>query len=95
MLTLDHINGGGIRHRTAIANERGWKNKVGGVSFYRHLICLGFPPGYQVLCFNCNYSKHLLGVCAHQLREGSTVIPSGSRSECSEARDNSAKELMI
>lgn len=91
MLTLDHINGGGIKHRTEIAKKKGWPGKVSGVAFYRHLAELGFPPGYQVLCFNCNYSKYLLGVCAHQLREGSTVIPPGSRSKCSEARDNSEK----
>lgn len=66
MMTLDHINGGGIKHRTEIANQRGWKQKVSGVAFYRYLVNQGFPPGYQVLCFNCNFSKHLLGVCAHQ-----------------------------
>lgn len=75
MLTLDHINGGGIKHRTEIAKQKGWKVRVSGIGFNRHLIELGFPPGYQVLCFNCNYSKHLLGECSHKLREGSTVIP--------------------
>ncbi len=47
-LCLDHINGGGTDHRRKLRN--------GGNVWYwlaRH----GFPPGYQILCANCNTIK--------------------------------------
>lgn len=48
-LTVDHINGGGVEHR----------KKVGrGVLFYTWLIRNNLPPGYQILCFDCNLSKN-------------------------------------
>jgi hypothetical protein len=33
---------------------------------YRDARNRDFPPEYQVLCANCNHSKHLGGVCLHQ-----------------------------
>lgn len=61
-LTLDHIDGGGTRHR----QEVGWGSK-----FYRWLKREGFPPIVQVLCFNCNNGRHLNGgVCPHQEHVG-------------------------
>ena len=37
-----------------------------GRELYRDLKKAGYPAGYQVLCFNCNSSKHFGGgVCAH------------------------------
>jgi hypothetical protein len=56
-LCLDHINGGGAKHRLSI-------NSGGGI--YRRLIKLGLPDGYQTLCFNCNASKGGNGKCVHQ-----------------------------
>lgn len=50
-LTIDHIEGGGSEHRRR-ENQR---------SFYRRLRREGFPPGYRVLCFNCNFAAHLNG----------------------------------
>lgn len=58
MLTIDHINGGGNKHRESILNSRG------GTSFYRWLKKNGYPSGYQVLCWNCNLSKRY-GPCEH------------------------------
>lgn len=58
MLTIDHINGGGNKHRESILNSRG------GTSFYRWLKKTGYPSGYQVLCWNCNLSKRY-GPCEH------------------------------
>ncbi len=58
-LTIDHINGGGVQHRRAIKNK-------GGVNFYHYLAKNNFPSGYQVLCFNCNAAKSILGQCPHQ-----------------------------
>lgn len=43
-LTIDHIGGGGNKHR----------HKVGvGTKFYNWLIKNNFPPGFRVLCANC------------------------------------------
>ncbi len=49
-LTLDHINDDGAEHRRF---EKQAKN------LYVWLRQRGYPSGYQVLCFNCNYLKHL------------------------------------
>lgn len=58
MLTIDHINGGGNKHRKEILKDRG------GTSFYRWLKKQGYPSGYQVMCWNCNLSKRY-GPCEH------------------------------
>jgi hypothetical protein len=50
MLTLDHVYGGGA------ADER-QLGSLGG-RLYRHLKRSGFPPGFQVLCYNCNVGKY-------------------------------------
>ena len=49
VLCLDHINGDGAEQRRV----KRWT----GVHLYRRLRLLGFPIGYQVLCFNCNTKK--------------------------------------
>lgn len=56
-LSLDHINGGGMKHRKEIA-------KVGSV-FYRWIKNHGFPPGYRILCHNCNQAIGNWGYCPH------------------------------
>jgi len=55
-LNVDHIDGGGTQH----VKNLGLK---GGTDFYRWLRKSGYPGGYQVLCFNCNFAKHILGSC--------------------------------
>jgi len=57
-LTIDHINGGGCKHR----------QKIGvGTVFYHWLIKNGFPEGYQVLCYNCNCGRDKNGgMCPHK-----------------------------
>lgn len=57
-LALDHINGGGKADREA---------KGGVADWWYALVKQGFPDGYQVLCHNCNWAKHSLGVCPHQV----------------------------
>lgn len=62
-LTLDHINGGGRQERLAA------KGKL-----WAKLRKLGFPPGYQVLCFNCNCGRARNGgVCPHKCRRAKCV----------------------
>lgn len=53
-LTLDHVNGGGGAERRAEPGQRLW----------RRLRREGFPPGYRVLCWNCNWAAHRLGRCS-------------------------------
>lgn len=59
-LAIDHINGNGNRERKEQGNR-------GGASFYRLLIRNGFPPGYRVLCHNCNMSLGAYGYCPHKI----------------------------
>lgn len=46
-LTIDHINGGGTRHRKSVYHMYEWLKKN------------SFPSGYQVLCANCQTIKEL------------------------------------
>lgn len=61
-LTVDHVNGGGNKHRRESSPE-----------LYHWFKANGYPPGYQVLCFNCNWSKHAQGVCSHELLSARSV----------------------
>jgi hypothetical protein len=47
-LVVDHINGEGNKHRKAIGRT--------GLNFYRWLRTSGYPPGFRVLCHNCNHA---------------------------------------
>lgn len=64
-LTLDHINNDGAADRMKIAGKR----TASGWTTYRYLWKHKFPPGYQVLCMNCNFGKRMNnGVCPHKVR---------------------------
>jgi hypothetical protein len=52
VLTIDHINGGGEKHRKSI-------NIKAGHEFYRWLKVNSYPNGYQVLCANCQWIKRI------------------------------------
>jgi len=54
-LGIDHINGGGLKHRKEI---RG--------SIYVWLEKNNYPNGYQVLCHNCNLAKGFYDKCPHE-----------------------------
>jgi hypothetical protein len=58
-LTLDHIDGGGTADR---------KENSSSYAVERRLRREGFPPGYQILCWNCNWAKHHEGACGCQGR---------------------------
>ena len=62
-LTLDHIAENGAAHRKELIGK-GIK-QVHGYKLYLHLRADGFPAGFQVLCYNCNSAKHILGICPH------------------------------
>ena len=53
-LTIDHINGGGNKHRQEVK------------SVYLWLVRNNFPVGFQVLCYNCNLAKGRYGYCPHE-----------------------------
>jgi len=57
-LTIDHISGGGKKHRESIG-------RTGG-DFYAWLVKNNYPEGFQVLCFNCNCAKGFFGKCPHE-----------------------------
>lgn len=59
-LTIDHIKGGGTRHREEL--------KTVGSAFYQWLKNNNFPSGYRVLCYNCNCCLGQHGYCAHVQR---------------------------
>ena len=57
-LSLDHIDGGGNAHRREIGR--------GPTAIFGWLKRNNYPPGFQVLCHNCNMAKGFYGVCPHQ-----------------------------
>ena len=54
-LSIDHINGNGNQHRKQIVGK-----------IYPWLKRNKFPPGFQVLCHNCNMSKEWNSICPHK-----------------------------
>lgn len=53
-LTVDHINGGGGKHRREIKQ-----------SLYQWLKRNNFPPGFRILCANCHLAISFFGGCPH------------------------------
>ncbi len=68
-LTIDHVNGDGGKHRTALF---GTPYRAGSV-FYGWLVRNQFPLGFQVLCMNCNLSKGKHGYCVHKTPTANSV----------------------
>lgn len=67
-LTIDHVNNDGAKHR----REIGMGSKI-----YGWLIKHDFPPGFQLLCANCQLGKlRNNGVCPHQVQDRSYTEPS-------------------
>lgn len=54
-LSIDHIDGGGSKHRREIKH-----------SIYGWLKSNKYPKGFQILCHNCNQAKGFYGICPHQ-----------------------------
>lgn len=58
-LTIDHVNNNGNRHRAELGG--------GNRRLLLQIINQGFPPEFQLLCFNCNCAKSTNGgVCPHE-----------------------------
>lgn len=56
-LTIDHIDG-----KKSMGHTPGF----GGMVLYSWLFNNNFPPGFDVLCMNCNLAKGLHGQCPHK-----------------------------
>lgn len=62
VLTIDHTNNDGAQHRRSIGATR--RHEMTGVLFYAWLKKKKFPPGFGVMCMNCNFGKRMNGgVC--------------------------------
>ncbi len=55
-LAIDHVNNDGHIHRKEVKKRM----------IYGWLIKNNFPPGFQLLCHNCNMAKAIAGICPHQ-----------------------------
>jgi len=55
-LTIDHIKGGGAKHRKEVGQ---------GTTFYNWIKRNNFPKGFRILCMNCNHSLGHYGYCVH------------------------------
>jgi hypothetical protein len=57
-LSLDHVNGGGRKHRQELGSAP---------MVWLAAIKAGFPAEYQVLCYNCNLGRQFNGgKCPHE-----------------------------
>lgn len=63
-LAIDHINGGGNRHRKEVG---------AGDAFYKWLRAQGLPDGYRVLCHNCNLALGFYKRCPHDEEEADSA----------------------
>lgn len=57
-LSIDHINGGGTKHRRAV--------RLMGTNYYRWIRRNNFPKNLRILCFNCNQALGMFGYCPHK-----------------------------
>lgn len=55
VLTIDHINDDGAKHRKEFGGRA-----FGGRALYNWMVQNDYPPGFQVLCFNCNVKKEIV-----------------------------------
>jgi hypothetical protein len=58
-LTIDHINGGGAKHKR--------ENKI--VKLYKWIKKNNYPEGFRLLCYNCNCARSKQrnkGICPHK-----------------------------
>lgn len=57
-LTIDHINGGGGKHRKEVGRD-----------FYLWVVRNNFPKDLQLLCMNCNFGKRMNNnICPHKTK---------------------------
>ncbi len=62
-LALDHINGGGHKHRQSM-----------NTTIYAWLRTNKYPQGFRVLCHNCNMALGLYGECPHAINKNNDFL---------------------
>jgi len=68
-LTIDHVHG-----KTDRLMSNGKRDsKDAGATLYNRLVNEGYPPGYRILCYNCNCGRRH-GPCPHTLTDGFVPI---------------------
>jgi hypothetical protein len=66
-LTIDHVTGGGHKHRKSVKAS-------GGFHFYRWLKAHGYPKrGFRAMCWNCNCARGVYGYCPLEKKETSNI----------------------
>ena len=60
-LTIDHVGGGGMKHRRATGGTQG---------VCRDIIKNNFPAKYRILCMNCNWATRHGKPCPHKAKAG-------------------------
>ena len=68
MLSIDHIENDGAKHRRALSGKNRGGGQGGG-KLYVFLKKTGFPTGYQTLCFNHQFKKELIRLRARACQE--------------------------
>ena len=73
-LSLDHINNDGGKQRKNEAKENGYY--IRGYDFYRQLVKTNFPPGFQLLCMNCNHgrARNKDKICPHKIKLANMIL---------------------
>lgn len=63
-LSIDHTNGGGTKHRAEVGD---------GTQMYYWMRRNNYPPGFTVMCHNCNHGRYLNGgICPHEQERTAT-----------------------
>lgn len=64
-LVIDHVDNNGARHREEMGYLSHGRWIGSGTTMHTWLKANGYPPGFQVLCANCNMAKQSRGICPH------------------------------
>lgn len=83
-LTIDHVNGGGTKHRQEMTTniiDYLYNNKVD-------------RDGYQILCYNCNCSKNVIYKDKYGLRDKKKVMEAYGN-ECAICKEDRIERLTI
>ena len=101
-LTIDHIGGGGNKHRREIKRNQSSKRINPSGSIYRWLKKHNYPDGFRVLCYNCNCVRGVYGYCPHETQQANEQEFKTIVREICEVNDDGeivlkggAKEVMI
>jgi hypothetical protein len=66
-LAIDHVDGSGKTHRRQIGTN------PGSYGMHRWIQRHGYPPGFRVLCHNCNLAIGFYGSCPHEAERAASM----------------------